>query len=103
MAGPPSPRKPFYRKPMTKFSLLLALSVAGSARSLPVSFENREPGRFLARFAGGLASIYPDRIVFDGVTLRFRAAAASARLESVGDPSPASYLRGENSATFPQY
>src|SRR4051812_49001251 len=89
---------------MKSVSLLLTLlTCVVSATTLPVSFVQHHPGKFIARLGVGVAELNPNTIAIDGITLRFRGATAGARLQPVGRPSLMSYIRASKTSTFPAY
>jgi uncharacterized protein (TIGR03437 family) len=84
-------------------SLLLAILTAAQCSALPLSFEQRDPTHFLARFSNGTAELRPDRVSLGDVTLRFVGSAPSARLEGLGPAAPSTYLRAGSVRTFAQF
>lgn len=84
-------------------SLVLALSFAAQSPALPLTFEQRDAQRFLARLPDGAIEVRPDRLTLGDVTLRFSGASANARVVGVGAPAPSTYLRAGFSRTFRQF
>jgi uncharacterized protein (TIGR03437 family) len=84
------------------FLLLAILSIAHSVAG-PLSFEQRNPGHFMARLPGGTVEFRPDRVTAGGVTLRFLHASSDAHMEGVGAAAPSTYLGHGFSRTFPQF
>src|SRR5436190_4114223 len=85
------------------FLVLFPLLSFASPVSIPLTFEERGPDKFLVRLAGGTASIRHDRVEFGSVTLRFDGARPSARVEPLGAASPATYMSGGTRRTFSQF
>ena len=83
--------------------LVLSLSSLGQSFATPVSFEERDPARFVAHFGDDVGDIRPDRFCIDGVTFRFVHAGPNARLEGVGAAAPSTYIRGGATRTFGQF
>jgi hypothetical protein len=84
-------------------SLILTVLTAARCLAVPISFEQRDPTHFLARFSNGTAELRPDGVSLCDVTLRFVGSAPSARLEGLGPATPSTYLRAGNTRTFSQF
>ena len=84
-------------------SLVLTILTAVRCLAVPISFEQRDPSHFRARFSNGTAEVRRNAVSLGDVTLRFVGSAPAARLEGIGAASPSTYFRAGYVRTFPQF
>jgi len=101
------PRPPGVRVPIIRLSLLIIVClspfIGATLPDHPLYFEQRSSGLFETRVAGQAASIGPDGINLDGVTLRFLRSSRHAYLKGLGTPAPSSYIRRGQTNNFQAY
>ncbi|HEV2445785.1 MAG TPA: hypothetical protein VGS58_07680, partial [Candidatus Sulfopaludibacter sp.] len=81
----------------------LGPSLAVSPVTIPLAFEHRDPGLFVAYSGGNSLHFQADRVTIGDVTLRFEHARPGARLEGIGPAAPANYIDATSRRTFPQF
>jgi uncharacterized protein (TIGR03437 family) len=84
-------------------SLALTLFLTPLCLAVPLSFEQRDAGHFLARFANRTIELRPDCVILPDVTMRFTGGTGASRLEGLGPAAPSTYLRAGVARTFPQF
>jgi uncharacterized protein (TIGR03437 family) len=77
--------------------------IGANALDHPLYFEERQSGLIEIRSPGQSATIRPDRIALDGVTLRFAHPSKNAHLEGLGTPAPSTYITRGQTRSFQQY
>lgn len=97
------PRRVFGGHVRNPHYLFIALLVAAPSFAIPVSFEKRETGRFMVRFAADSAEIRSDQVRIGGMTLRFEHASPDARMEGLGASAPSTYFQGARVERFTQF